>query len=504
MTTYYISPDGSNANNGLGPDASAATNKPWLTIAKALNTGSTVLPGDTVYLAPGSFLSEPALAPIAAISSTGSPTAFRGDPLNVQGFKTAGGVLRSPSVVTISRRTSLQLDSNPASGNLMNLGSFNPAGLQFYHLFFDGGTDIAVVMQGAGTLTDILFEDCRIIGGGNAVDANTAVAPTAGRNWTFRRCIILAGSTIAFDMRPGVAAATANADLNINFEHCLIFGKVATNIGTTAGNKAGGIHLKGCTMFNAGAAGIFQTVSGGGSTVVPSTYEGCLFIGMVQIANTPDAGTLVDSGYNRGVSVQSANTNTTEAATTARNVPAFLVLPDLLKWGLALPTDKLFGWTADAQAPQKFSGWINTQSDFFGRTARPWGAGPSVGAIEYADVSQDTSGAIAGGGTNSLKLTGAGEYPMFVPVNGGESTTITVVTESSGYGGTNYPQLIMEANPSAGITQQTATAVSASEQTLTIGPFTPTVDGVVELRAVSRSSSPASTTEFDILALVEA
>ena len=36
MTTYYVSPNGSDSNNGLGPDASHASNKPFLTIGKIL------------------------------------------------------------------------------------------------------------------------------------------------------------------------------------------------------------------------------------------------------------------------------------------------------------------------------------------------------------------------------------------------------------------------------------------------------------------------------------
>jgi hypothetical protein len=48
MATYYVSNSGgSDSNNGLGPDASDATNKPWLTIGKALGA-SGISSGDTV------------------------------------------------------------------------------------------------------------------------------------------------------------------------------------------------------------------------------------------------------------------------------------------------------------------------------------------------------------------------------------------------------------------------------------------------------------------------
>lgn len=52
MTTYYVSPNGSDSNNGLGPDASHASNKPFLTIGKILGA-SGVGVAYLVPLAPG-------------------------------------------------------------------------------------------------------------------------------------------------------------------------------------------------------------------------------------------------------------------------------------------------------------------------------------------------------------------------------------------------------------------------------------------------------------------
>ena len=54
MATYYISNWGSDSNNGLGPDPTHASNKPWLTIAKALGAAG-IASGDTVYLCPGTY-----------------------------------------------------------------------------------------------------------------------------------------------------------------------------------------------------------------------------------------------------------------------------------------------------------------------------------------------------------------------------------------------------------------------------------------------------------------
>jgi hypothetical protein len=382
------------------------------------------------------------------------------------------------------------------------MASGSASHFRFYNIFFEslGGfsSPSAVVISLSGC-SNIIFEDCRIW---SQFGVSFTGTPTAARDIYFRRCIVFGMGGPAFSLQPAVAAATANADLNINIEHCLVFGDVRLNIGTSAGNKAGGVRLKGSTFIRPGAVVIKADLgTGTHSTVTPSTYEGCTFISF-NVAAASDAGALVDNGYNRAI-VSTGNSNVTVAGTTKEQVFPNIVLPDLVKWGLALPTDQFFAWTQDADAAQRRSGWSNTDPDFRGRTARPWGGGTSIGYLETPPVSQDTGSAISGGGANSLKIAGAGEQSLFVPVNGGEQTTITISTESSGYGGTNYPQLIMEANPALGVSQATASAVSVAEQTLTIGPFTPTADGVVELRLISRSTSGASATYFDLLAAVE-
>src|ERR1051325_3311383 len=88
MTTYYVSPSGSDSNNGLGPDASHASNKPWLTIGKALGA-SGIASGDIVYIAPGTYRE------VVTVNMTSATveTQVIGDPANAQGFKNGSGVL---------------------------------------------------------------------------------------------------------------------------------------------------------------------------------------------------------------------------------------------------------------------------------------------------------------------------------------------------------------------------------------------------------------------------
>ena len=55
MATYYVRPDGSNANTGLGQGAGQA----WATVAHALGSssggGAGLVSGDILYIAPGVY-----------------------------------------------------------------------------------------------------------------------------------------------------------------------------------------------------------------------------------------------------------------------------------------------------------------------------------------------------------------------------------------------------------------------------------------------------------------
>jgi hypothetical protein len=79
MATYYVRPDGNNANTGTGP----AANQAWQTIGKALGaTGITS--GDTVYIAPGTYGEQITIGGTYSTTTyiTGDPTASQFSGLN--------------------------------------------------------------------------------------------------------------------------------------------------------------------------------------------------------------------------------------------------------------------------------------------------------------------------------------------------------------------------------------------------------------------------------------
>lgn len=503
MTTYYVSPNGNDSNNGLGPDASNGTNAPFLTPGKVFNTGSPVLPGDTVYFGPGYYLNAP-VTPITSIGSAGSPTSFIGDPSNKKGFKDGSGNLLAPALVWWTTRTSANtLDGQISStSHLINGATNGGDGLQFFDMVMEvkmnsATQEVCANLSGAAN-QNWLFDRCRLIGV-YGVSYITGI-PTASRNLIVRRCIGLNGFGLT-QFNLSSAAATADANLNILVESNLCLTASVTagiTLGSGTGNVAGGIAFKGNTIASSGGGTVytFSATASKVSTVNPVTIEGNhILLGYVASGGT--LGAIVDNGYNRYHCTGNTPYLNCTAAGTSINEPApNLVLPDLVAWGLAMPRNDFLGWTDAALAAQIDSAWSNTDADIRGRTVRPWGAGASIGCWEGSPIVQDTSSAITGGGANSAKLTGQGEFSFYLPVNA-VATTISIITKSTSYGGTSWPSMVIVANGSIGLASDTTVAATSAAQATLSATVTPTVAGVVEIRLISQSSSVSSVTYFD-------
>lgn len=505
MTDYFVAPSpvgNDTTGNGLGQDASHATNRPWATIEKALNTGSVIDESTgphNLVCAPGVYWDQQ-VVPLAAVSSVARPLTVIGDWRNSYGFKTSGGILLPPGLVRWANRLSSEVDENPAStAAVLDLNANKPNAIVFRDIEFSAGG--LVVILGLPGPTDIDFVDCGFLGGGGA--SSIVVQYQSGAaialHHTYTRCY-WQGSGHGLGFNLSVAAASADVDLDIVVEDPIAFlcaagsstiANLIHTFNTQGGNKPGGVVVRGAEAF----AGRLLNIGAGHSTVTPSRMADCLLVGGFQIANANSGTQIVDDGYCRTVHDLAAPTNVTLAGTSKRNVMANILTPFHYKHGYP-PRRSVFGWLPEAVAAQRFSGSSSTRPDYYGGHPRPWGAGPSIGAIESPDISLDTGARFATGGDNSLKMIGAGDFVRDVPVSA-VSTTITVLTVSPTYGGANKPQLIVEANPSLGIANDLVdTADDDSEQTLSL-TFAPTAAGVVRVILRSRSNSGSTETYWD-------
>lgn len=311
--TYYVDPDnGNNSNNGLGPDASAATNKPWLTFGKAL---STVVSGDLVYLAPGVYRENNTLT-----QTWTSETIFRGDPLNAQRFKNSSGVLKAKGFVRITGHTTNDTTAGAAAA-LIATNNKDYFTLENCYLY---PTKKQTAIDCSGGASDHLtFRRCYIqtLSGGGGTGAAVFMVLGFGQvaDFTMDSCIILShGSSSTFTIyhTPGTGS---DWDANVDIKNCVIMspGNAVWQWIKDGGaaNVAGGMTVTNCTIFST-----YAVLSTGTSSTFPhvmrnnyiSCADSCYIAGNTSQIDS-DYNMIVargtDSSTNRGANDQEANWN---------------------------------------------------------------------------------------------------------------------------------------------------------------------------------------------------
>ncbi len=492
MATYYVSPSGSDANNGLGPDASHATNKPWLTIGKALASGTVVAAGDTVYIAPGFYYSANCV--VISFGTGGPQVIVSGDPTNEQGFKDGSGVRLAAGVCFASTRSTK--DALPPTGTtLFNLFTNQVRKITFQKLWMDArqGVDSAAV-ELHGVCDGIKILD-NMISASYGIDVSGG-APNATRGVYMQRNVMIGG--ILLNYVTTTAATAANIDVGYQIDNNLILGGRlgVLAIGASGGNIGGGVIFKFNTIFGTFSSTL-QSTALRVSTTTPCRVSGNVVIGYSWV-NAGTAGQIVSDGGNMELGLSVAPTNFTRDGADTSASEARMRWPVFSKWGLNPPADDLFALLPTTEPSFFQTALSNTDPDWRNRTVRPFGtAGPTAGYMEGSLPTQDTGSQITGGGVNSLKIAGAGLAGPFYARVVGALTTISVKTKSSSYGGTSYPRLILDPAPDIGYAGESIAATDATEQTLTSASFTPTGKGVIRFWLESRSTSGASATYFD-------
>lgn len=498
MAVYYVDPvNGSNSNNGLGPDASHATNKPFLTIGKLIASSGVMASGDTAYLAPGAFRE----AVTVNITSPTAETKILGDPSNAQGFKTSGGVLVASGPV---RWTAYTTDDKTAPGTSHCLNLNGRDFFTFENLYIQSNSSGSSVSGDTTTPTNITFRNCVF-----AAYLVTPVRMTAAFGvalaWTFERCVFfsLQNTLLIVTHTSGTGS---DWDLNVQVKNCLFFsmGGVGINVAKSGSstNVGGGVDALNCTFFNENAF----TISTGVSATIPCTvynsYFAQAFTGaaVLQAPASPADQLLEDYNY---FFAQTLRSNVTAGANSKTNGT----------WSYHLD---FFYCLMNGFAPKPFFSplldspvlGLGNQSgspdvDFLNRP-RPSGTGMVInsvnkgaGAFEVHDFARKETGTVDV--SPSIVLLGPGDQELQVPVDA-SSTTISIKARyDTNHATTNKPRVTLLANAEIGVTEEIKTMTEAVDtwETLTFTAFTPTAKGWVTIRLESRSAAGNGKAFFD-------
>jgi len=495
MATYYVGKDGSDANNGLGPDASAVTNKPWLTIGKALGAAG-IASGDTVYVGPGTYREVVDVAMTSAVAET----SVLGDPGNAQGFKTAAGVLVSPAEVIWTAYLTNDTTAPSATATLtMSARDY----LTFQYITFVGGTG-AVIAATTQTSTNITFRDCCFVNTSNSIILVSSAFSTA-LNWMIERCAfqLTAVSGVFFSFTPATGVGS-DYSVNVTIRNSLFVGGtgsqavVFTPSGASA-QKPGGISVYNCTIVGGMNVG-FETKVNSSTTYPMNIYNCQVYVrGQGFLAET--LGQLVEN-YNY-VRSSTSHTNVTQGANTLTGTDHAMV------WHLG--EESLYGFTPRMFMEPKVGSWMltfgndgtyTTAEDFLG-LPRPGGGASATKGIGYlgrGNTFTKETGTVRTG-SNAISITGPGTQDFQLPVNASSTTATVYVRWDATYAGTKPLMKVLNGGE-CGVTDATATATgsSGSWEQLSLN-FTPARVGIVTIRFQSSDTNGAGVMYVDDFAV---
>jgi hypothetical protein len=497
MATYYVDyNNGSDSNNGLGPDASHASNKPWKTIAKLLGA-SGMASGDTAYLAPGVYRER---VTVAMTSATGE-TLVIGDPLNAKGFKTSGGVLVTPAPVVHSPYETSDTAAPSATASTLNLSGRDY--LTFRDILWLAGSGNNCIQADTNTSTNIKFQDCAFISSGaaNSHMVNFTAAANTALNLEITRCLFVQHRSANCVTLTLTRPSGADFNVAVTIQNCVFlqFGASQVIPITTSGANVfnpGGVSITNCSLLGAASSSIIST-GANVSTSIPVTVSNCILAGGSTGLNANTSGQITED-YNR-IGCTTARSNVT-AGTNSVSDGSRVVL---LEYGQS----PLFGFRllpfltpfVDGSGLDGWGGSSPPSTDYLNRIRPAGGQSTSAfpGAIELHNTAAlETTTTDSGSG---LVIVGPGDHSIFVPVDA-SSTTISIKARyDTNHAATNKPQVILVANDKIGVATETKTMTSAVDtwETLTFSAFTPSAKGVVEIRLISRSAAGNGKAFFD-------
>jgi len=497
MATYYVcSSTGSDANNGLGPDASHASNKPWLTIQKCLGAAG-ISSGDTVYIGPGTYREVVTVAMTSAVAET----SVLGDPGNAQGFKTAAGVLVSAAEVIWTAYTTNDTTAPSASATL------NLAGrdfLTFQYITFVQGSSY-VVQADTNTSTNITIRDCSLMATGTTNMISITGAFSVVANWLVERTVFFGSGASVFNIQPATGAG-ADWDLGFVVRNCAYYGAGSSSgflavVQASGGlaNKPGGVLVYNCTVIGAGIMWTATDVS----TTIPCQVNNSVNVAF-SVGGSVKATTLgmLVENYNY-LRNSTTHNNVTQGANTVTNnnrAPTWNAGQELL-----------YGWTPRMFMEPKTGSWpltfgndgtYTTAEDFLG-LPRPGGGASATKGIGYlgrGNTFTKETGTVRTG-TNAMSITGPGTQDFQLPVDATSTTASVYVRWDATYAGTKPLMKVLNGGE-CGVTDATATATGASGswEQLSLN-FTPARAGIVTIRLQSSDTNGAGVMYVDDFAV---
>jgi hypothetical protein len=297
MATYYVRPDGSDTNTGLGSTTALA----WATFGKAFTAGSPVTGGDIVYIAPGTYTEVVSIAstsPSSEVRIIGNPTASQ-----------FIGITPAPvrlSVYNSSGTSLVYTNSSVISG-------VSKSNFSFENIHFDcnGGTSYGVTFTNARY---IKFKKCLFTNNSgrtnNLGTLRLSSSSSTALDAEIDQCIFAHCHPDNSTYNPGlyIAGSSVLVDSSV-IKNCLFAGCYMNPVAIT-------MTVINCTIIGT-QSGIFQQV---GSSNAIVTVQNCLFANC-QVAITGTSTSTISQTYCRfvGNATNLTNCNTSVTSQTTGN-----------------------------------------------------------------------------------------------------------------------------------------------------------------------------------------
>ena len=434
-------------------------------------------------------------------SATGE-TKIIGDPANDQGFKTSGGVLVAPGDVIWTAYTTNDTTAPAATPPLiLNGRDF----LTFQNILLSGGSDSNRNIVNAVTTNsvNITFRDCAFIA--NRPDSTAIVyvgLADVASNWIIDRCFfnIMCNNAVISVSLP--TSASADYDTNFLVQNSTMIGSALVGVVVVPSGagafKGGGVDVFNCSYYGGGP--ILFTNGANLSTSIPCTVYNSVIVSGAGIgirANT--SGQVLED--NNHIRAATPRTNVTAGGASISDGSHAL----LIEMGQAYvmgrsPHRPYFSPAAGSPLLGRGATAGGPTVDLLNRPRPAGGASTSYawGAYERHDTAaRETS--VIDAGSNAIKITGPGDHDFLIPVDA-TSTTITVRARyDTNHATTNKPQAAILNGEEIGVATETKTMTAAIDtwETLTFSAFTPSAQGFVTLRLISRSAAGNGIAYFD-------